>query len=91
MTPWTSDQLVARPLHKQRTTQTQNKHIHSSNIYALSGIRTTDRSVRASEDSSRLRPRGYYDRFAFQLYLLIPSLLFANIIILGLFSKDFIC
>jgi hypothetical protein len=24
-TPWTSDQLVARPLHKQRTTQTQNK------------------------------------------------------------------
>jgi hypothetical protein len=26
-TPWTSDQLVARPLPKQRTTQTQNKHI----------------------------------------------------------------
>jgi hypothetical protein len=27
-TPWTSDQLVARPLPKQRTTQTQNKRIH---------------------------------------------------------------
>jgi hypothetical protein len=27
-TPWTSDQLVARPLPKHRTTQTQNKHIH---------------------------------------------------------------
>jgi hypothetical protein len=25
-TPWTSDQLVARPLPKHRTTQTQNKH-----------------------------------------------------------------
>jgi hypothetical protein len=28
-TPWTSDQLVARPLPKHRTTQTQNKHIHT--------------------------------------------------------------
>jgi hypothetical protein len=27
-TPWTSDQLVARPLSTHRTTQTQNKHIH---------------------------------------------------------------
>jgi hypothetical protein len=25
-TPWMSDQLVARPLPKHRTTQTQNKH-----------------------------------------------------------------
>jgi hypothetical protein len=25
-TPWTSDQLVAKPLPKHRTTQTQNKH-----------------------------------------------------------------
>jgi hypothetical protein len=40
--PWTNDQLVARPLPKHRTTQTQNKHIHTLNIHALSGIRTHD-------------------------------------------------
>jgi hypothetical protein len=32
-TPWTSDQLVARPLPKHRVTQTQNKHIHIPNIH----------------------------------------------------------
>jgi hypothetical protein len=31
-TPWTSDQLVARPLPKHRTTQTQNKHIHQTSM-----------------------------------------------------------
>jgi hypothetical protein len=46
-TPWTSDQPVARPLH--RTTQTQNKHI--PNIHALCGIRTHVPGFRASEDS----------------------------------------
>jgi hypothetical protein len=61
-TPWTSDQLAARPLHKNRTTQTQNKHIHTQNIHALSGIRTHDHGVRANEDSSYLRPRGCCDR-----------------------------
>jgi hypothetical protein len=59
---WTSDQLVARPLPKHRTTQTQNKHIHTPNIHALCGIRTHDSSFRASEDSSCLRPFGYCDR-----------------------------
>jgi hypothetical protein len=39
-TPWTSDQPVARPLPKHRTTQTQNKCIHTPNIHTLSGIRT---------------------------------------------------
>jgi hypothetical protein len=34
----------------------QNKRIHTPNIHALSGIRTHDPSVRASEDSSCLRP-----------------------------------
>jgi hypothetical protein len=29
-TPWTSDQPVARPLPTHRTTQTQNKRIHSN-------------------------------------------------------------
>jgi hypothetical protein len=66
-TPWTSDQLVARPLPKQKTTQTQNKRIHTPNIYALSGIRTHDPSVRASEDSSFLRPRCYCDRLCTML------------------------
>jgi hypothetical protein len=40
-TPWTRDQPVARPLPKHRTAQTQNKRIHTPNIHALSGIRTT--------------------------------------------------
>jgi hypothetical protein len=50
-----------------RTTQTQNKRIHTTNVHALSGIRTHATSVRASEDSSYLRPRGYSDRLLFQL------------------------
>jgi hypothetical protein len=49
---WTSDQLVARPLPKYRTTQTQNKHIHIPNIYALCGIRTHDPGFRKIEDNS---------------------------------------
>jgi hypothetical protein len=53
-TPWTSHQLVAKPLPKHRTTQAQNKHIYTPNIHALSGIRTHDNSIRASEDSSCL-------------------------------------
>jgi hypothetical protein len=56
-TPWTSDQSVARPLPTHRTTRTQNKRIHTRNIHALSGIRTHDPSVRASEDISYLRLR----------------------------------
>jgi hypothetical protein len=42
--------------------QKQNKRIHTPNIHVLCGIRTHDPSVRASEDSSCLRPRGYCDR-----------------------------
>jgi hypothetical protein len=61
-TTWTSDQLVARPLPKHRTTQTQNKHVHTPNIYALCGIRTQDPSFRASEGSTCLRLLGYRDR-----------------------------
>jgi hypothetical protein len=47
-TPRTPGQLVARPLPKHRTTQTQNKHIDITNIYALFGIRTHDPGFRAS-------------------------------------------
>jgi hypothetical protein len=49
------DQPVARPPFEHRTTQTQNKRIHTPNIHTLSGIRIVDPSVRASEDSSCLR------------------------------------
>jgi hypothetical protein len=61
-TPWMSDQPFARPLPKHRTTQTQNKRIHTPNIHALNGIRTHDPIVRASEGTSYLRPPGYCDR-----------------------------
>jgi hypothetical protein len=62
-TPWTSDQSVARPLPKHRTTQTQNKRIH---IHAASGIINHDLGIRASEDSSCLRQRGHRDRHSIQ-------------------------
>jgi hypothetical protein len=39
--------------------QSINAH---TDIHALSGIRTHDPSVRESEDSSCLRPRGHCDR-----------------------------
>jgi hypothetical protein len=55
--PWTADQLVARPLPKQRTTQT-----HTPNIHAFSGIRTHDPCFRVSEDSACIRSLGYRDR-----------------------------
>jgi hypothetical protein len=76
-TPWASDQLVARPLPKYRTTQTQNKHIRPPNIHALCGIRIHDPSFRANEDSSCLRLLGYCDRrfnisFFFSLALQPP-------------------
>jgi hypothetical protein len=74
-TPWTSHQLVARPLPKHRTTQTQNKHLHTPNIHALCSIRTHDPSFQRSEDSSCLRPLGYCDRHRdnFTLPLSLPQ------------------
>jgi hypothetical protein len=63
-TPWTGDQLVARPLPTLRTTRTQNKSIHTPNIHVLCGIRNHDPGFRASEDSTCLRPIGYRDRLA---------------------------
>jgi hypothetical protein len=67
-TPWTGDQLVARPLPKHRTTETQNKCIHTPNIHVLCEIRTHDPFFRVSEDSTCLRPLGYRDRH--RIYLL---------------------
>jgi hypothetical protein len=40
-TPWTSDQLIARPLPKHGTTQTQNKHIHYETSMPCVGFETT--------------------------------------------------
>jgi hypothetical protein len=75
-TPWTSDHLVARPLPKHRTTQTQNKHIHIPNIHALCGIRTHDPGFRASEDSTCLRLFGYSDRR--NVFLMLGKMLAKN-------------
>jgi hypothetical protein len=61
-TPWTSDQPIIRPLPKHTKTQTQNKRIHTSNIHALSGIRTNNPNMRASEERSCFRLPGYGDR-----------------------------
>jgi hypothetical protein len=54
-TPWTGDQPFVRPL----PTHTEQTH---TDIHALSGIRTHDPSVGASEDRSCLRPYGHFDR-----------------------------
>jgi hypothetical protein len=59
-TPWKGNQPVGRPLPAHRVTQTQNKHTQTS--IPRRGIRTQDRSVRAGEDGSCLRPRGHCAR-----------------------------
>jgi hypothetical protein len=59
-TYWTDDQLVKMPIPKHRTTQTQ-KNLHTTNIHALSKIRTHDPGIRASEKSACLRRLGYRD------------------------------
>jgi hypothetical protein len=57
-TPWTGDQPFARHLPTDRTTQTPNKHTKYRHP-CVEWIRTHDLSVRASEDSSCLTPRGH--------------------------------
>jgi hypothetical protein len=47
-------------LHREQHKHGTNAHI--TDIHALSGIRTHDRSVRVSEYSSFLRPRGQCDQ-----------------------------
>jgi hypothetical protein len=78
-TPWTSDVLVVRTLPKHRTTQTHNKHIYTPNIHAVSGIRTHDHSVRASENSSYLRPRGHCDRRKYVLHSFTYNITVTNL------------
>jgi hypothetical protein len=67
-TPWVSDQLVARPLSKHRTTETQNKRIRTPNIHVLCGVRTHNPGFRASEDSAYLGALGYRDRHITKLH-----------------------
>jgi hypothetical protein len=74
-TPWTSDHPVARPLPTHRTTQAQNKRIHTPNIHALIGIRTHDPSDRASEDSLCLRLSGYCVRLFHTMLKANPPLI----------------
>jgi hypothetical protein len=60
-----SDSFDGRSAHRKASTYTQNTNrinAHSTDIHALSRIRTHDPSVRSSEDSSCLRPRGHCDR-----------------------------
>jgi hypothetical protein len=60
-TPWMGDQPFARPLPTHRTTK-HRINAHNTDIHALSEVRTHDPSVRASDDSSYLTPRGLCDR-----------------------------
>jgi hypothetical protein len=65
-TPWTGDQ-PSPGLYFNTGQHKQNKNIYTPYIHALSGIRTHDHSVRASEDSSCLRSLGYRDRPMYRL------------------------
>jgi hypothetical protein len=58
--PWTSDQPVVRHLPKHRQHRHRETHIHVHPCPKWD--RTHEYSVRASEDSSCLRPLGYRDR-----------------------------
>jgi hypothetical protein len=55
------DQPVARPSPAHRTAK-HRINAHNRDTHALSGIRNHDPSVRATEDSSCLRPCGYCER-----------------------------
>jgi hypothetical protein len=56
----------SRYLHTEQHKHRINAHIY---IHALSGFRTDDSNVRASEDSSCLRPRGHCERHEFFILL----------------------
>jgi hypothetical protein len=91
--PWTSDQLVARPLPKHRTTQAQSKHLHIPNIHAFCGIRTHDPGFRASEDSTGtcLRVLGYRERQRVLLLYKISTVFLRPFYSLRFFLKYHIC
>jgi hypothetical protein len=66
----------------------QHRHrinTYTPNIHALIETRTHDPSVRASEDSSCLKPRGYYNwhSFKWKIYIWKKCLLVAEISLRG--------
>jgi hypothetical protein len=68
---------VISPLQGHCLNTGQHKHrinTYTPNIHALSGIRTHDTSVGASEDSSCLRPRGHCDWLSLILRIIINVL-----------------
>jgi hypothetical protein len=68
-TPWTSDQLAARPLPKHSTT----KHICTYKTFLpCAGF---EAGFRASKDSSCLRPLGYRDLLKFMVTYIFTSCL----------------
>jgi hypothetical protein len=54
--------FLGRVISSSQGLYLNRKNIHTSNIYALSGIRSHDHGVRADKDSSGLRPLGYSDQ-----------------------------
>jgi hypothetical protein len=67
------------------TPQTQIKRIHTPNIYALSEIRTHKSSVRTSENSSCLRPHGYFDQQ--DIYIFFSRILVTWLIVNGVWIR----
>jgi hypothetical protein len=61
-----------RYLHTGQHKHRKNAH---TDFHVLSGIRTHDSRVRASEDSLRLRQRGYCDRLVEEYLILYFSIL----------------
>jgi hypothetical protein len=62
--PWTSDQLIARPVATQDNTNRINVHIHI-NIHASSRIQTYNPGIQESQDSLCLTSLSYCDRHVF--------------------------
>jgi hypothetical protein len=74
-TPWTGDQLVARPLPTHRTTQTQNKRTNRHPF-----LNSNSRSQHSNERRQLcLRPRGHCNRH--EEYYVASSLARSNVIL----------
>jgi hypothetical protein len=63
------DSLDGESAHRKAANYTRNNtnriNAHNTDIHALNSIRIHDPSVRASEESSCIRPRGHSDRHYF--------------------------
>jgi hypothetical protein len=67
---WVISSSQGRYLHTGQQKHRINAH---TNIHALSGIRTHDPSVLASEDNSCLRPHGHWDRLVITIPVIIKA------------------